>query len=228
MKLHPLLMAAVLGLAGSTTALAQDPLASCSSCHALSRPAVPDLDRLLTRKAPDLYYAGVKFKRDWLVRWLQNPTVLRPGGVMYSQNVKAGAPGTPDTLDTTRIPAHPKLTAAQAGAAADALMSLNGTPELVQKGAFKQEPVNSMMAALLFNKLRGCASCHSAKEGSGGASGPELITAGDRLQPDYVVEYIRDPQKFDPHVWMPRLELNDSDVQKLAGYLVTLKKGDGQ
>ena len=221
-------MTAMLGLAGSITALAQEPLASCAGCHALSRPTTTDLDRLLARKGPDLYYAGVKFKRDWLVHWLQSPTVLRPGGVMYSQNVKAGAPGTPDTIDTSRIPAHAKLTAAEASAAADALTSLNGPPDLVQKGAFKQEPVNAMMAGLLFNKLRGCASCHSAKEGSGGASGPELYTAGDRLQPDYIVEYIRDPQKFDPHVWMPRLELNDSDVQKLAGYLVTLKKGDGQ
>lgn len=221
-------MVALAGLTSAAAAFAQDPLASCASCHALSRPTTADLDRLLTRKGPDLYYAGLKFKRDWLVRWLQNPTVLRPGGIMYSQNVQAGAPGTPDTIDTTRIPAHPKLSASEANAAADALMSLGGFSDLVQKGAFKQEPSNAMMAALLFNKLRGCASCHSAKEGSGGLSGPELYTAGDRLQPDYIVEYIRDPQKFDPHIWMPRLELNDRDVQNLASFLTTLKKGDGQ
>jgi cytochrome c2 len=80
------------------------------------------------------------------------------------------------------------------------------------------------MAPMLFNKLRGCSSCHSGKPGSGGFSGPELYTAGDRLQADYMVEYIRSPQKFDPHVWMPALGLKDGDVQKLTGYLLTLKQ----
>jgi hypothetical protein len=51
-----------------------------------------------------------------------------------------------------------------------------------------------------------------------------LSSAGDRLQGDYVAEYIRDPQKFDPHIWMPKLELTDADIQKLTGYLMTLKQ----
>jgi cytochrome c553 len=50
-----------------------------------------------------------------------------------------------------------------------------------------------------------------------------MVDGGARLQPDYVVAYIKDPQKFDPHVWMPRLDLNDADIQKLAGYIATLK-----
>jgi mono/diheme cytochrome c family protein len=81
------------------------------------------------------------------------------------------------------------------------------------------------MASLLFKKLRGCSSCHAAQPGGPPHSGPELFTAGERLQPDYVVEYVRDPQKFDPHIWMPKLELTDADIQKLTGYLMTLKAG---
>lgn len=196
----------------------------CMSCHALAKPQDSTIDRLYSRKAPDLYYAGVKFNKDWLVGWLQNPTVIRPGGVMYSSNVKAGAPGTPDEIDTAKLQPHLKLSAADAQAAAEALMTLGVNDGLLQKGAY-QAPSSPGMASLLFNKLRGCASCHSAKPGSGGLSGPELYSAGDRLQSDYVVEYIRNPQKFDPHVWMPKLELNDADVQKLAAYLATLKQG---
>ncbi len=200
-----------------------DVLASCSACHGLTKPANTDIDRLMTRNGPDLYYAGVKFKKEWLIAWLQNPGVLRQGGVMFVRSVKAGPPGTADTIDTSKVPSHPKLSAPDAAAAADALMTLGVTDGLVQKGAFKQESANSMMASLLFNKLRGCSSCHSVKPGSGGVSGPELYTAGERLQPDYIVEYIRDPQKFDPRVWMPRLELTDSDIQKLTGYLTSLQ-----
>ena len=46
----------------------------CASCHALTKPANPTVDHLWTRKGPDLWYAGDKFNRDWLVGWLQNPT----------------------------------------------------------------------------------------------------------------------------------------------------------
>ncbi len=197
----------------------------CIACHAVSKPEAASKERLLSRKGPDLHYAGVKFNKDWLVSWLQNPTVLRPAGVAYSHVVKAGEGGVADTVDASKLTPHPKLAAAEAAAVADALMALGTGDELVAKGAFKNDPPNASMAGLLFNKLRGCASCHSAKPGAGGVSGPELYSAGDRLQPDFVVEYIRNPQKFDPHVWMPKLDLNDGDVQKLTGYLMTLKQG---
>jgi mono/diheme cytochrome c family protein len=197
----------------------------CASCHALTKPADASLDRLLARKGPDLYYAGIKFNKEWLVRWLENPTVIRPAGVMYRNVVKpSGAPGTPDVIDASQVPAHMKLSAGDAATVADALMALGPELGLVQKGAFKQEPANVTMASLLFNKLRGCSSCHAAKAGGAPHSGPELSSAGDRLQGDYVAEYIRDPQKFDPHIWMPKLELTDADIQKLTGYLMTLKQ----
>ena len=195
----------------------------CVACHAVAKPGTGDLDRLLTRKGPDLYYAGVKFNKDWLVAWLQNPTTLRQGGALYARAVKP-APGGADTIDASLVPPHLKLSAEDAVAVADVLMGYGVNDGLVEKGAFKQAPPNAM-AALLFNKLRGCASCHSGKPGAGGASGPELYTSGARLQADFVVEYIRNPQKFDPHVWMPKLDLNEADVQKLAGYLQTLKTG---
>jgi mono/diheme cytochrome c family protein len=195
----------------------------CIACHAVAKPAQQDLKHLWERKGPDLHYAGDKFNRDWLVAWLQNPVAIRAGGVMYAKAVQAGADKNADTIDASKVPAHPKLSAADAALAADALMALK-TPGLVEKGAFKNEPPNMMMASMLFSKLRGCTSCHAAKTGGAPQSGPELYDGGARLQPDYVVSYIRDPQKFDPHVWMPKLGLTDADVQKLASYIATLKE----
>lgn len=43
----------------------------CASCLALTKPTNPTLDHLWERKGPDLWYAGNKFNRDWLVQWLQ-------------------------------------------------------------------------------------------------------------------------------------------------------------
>ncbi|WP_296000629.1 cytochrome c [Rugamonas sp.] len=193
----------------------------CVACHAVSKPEKLSLDRLWERKAPDLYYAGSKFNKPWLVSWLQNPTTIRGGGVMYAKAVKGGADRTVDTIDAAQLPAHPKLSAADAATAADLLMALK-VDGLVPAGAFKNEPPSSM-ASMLFSKLRGCTSCHTAKAGGAPTSGPELYTAGDRLQPDFVHAYINNPQKFDAHVWMPTLGLTDADIQKLTGYVSTLK-----
>lgn len=197
----------------------------CASCHALQKPADLTLDRLWTRKGPDLYYAGDKFNEAWLVRWLQNPTRIRPAGEFYFHHVKAGP--KQDVVDESTLTVHPKLSAADAQAAAKALMAL-APAGLVEKGAYKGQPVSPMIGAMFFNKLRGCASCHRSRPDFGGQSGPELYTAGVRLQPDYILAYMKDPQKFDPHVWMPRLHLNDPDLQRLTSYIVSLSKKGGE
>lgn len=192
----------------------------CSSCHALEKPASADLDRLWARKGPDLHYAGSKFNRAWLEKWLQNPTRIRPAGELYTKHVKGG--DQEDVVDASGLMPHPSLSKADAEAAAAALMALAGPAGLVEKGAFRGEKVSMAMGGMFFGKLRGCAACHMAKPGTGGASGAELYTAGERLQPDYVYSYIKDPQRFDPHIWMPTLNLAEPDLQRLTGYILQL------
>ncbi len=197
----------------------------CIACHAITKPDDTSLARLLERQGPDLHYAGSKFNKEWLEKWLQNPTVIRPAGVMYTKIVKANE-GAIDTIDASKLQPHPKLSAEDAALAAEALMALKAESGLIEEGAFKNGPVNARMVSMLFGKLRGCSSCHAAKSTDGVASGPQLYDAGERLQPDFVLAYIKDPQKFDPHVWMPTLDLNDGDLQKLTGYIATLKPAE--
>lgn len=197
----------------------------CMHCHALAKPESASLDRLWERKGPDLHYAGSKFKRTWLENWLQNPVRIRPGGELYARHVK----GTDkeDAVDEATLTPHVKLSKADAAAAVDALMALTA-PDLVEKGAFKGEKVSMTMGGMFFGKLRGCSACHMAKPGSGGASGAELYTAGERLQPDYIYSYIKHPQKFDPRIWMPALGLAEPDLQRLTGYIVQLGAQEGK
>lgn len=192
----------------------------CASCHALEKPSQPSVERLWTRKGPDLWYAGDKFNRDWLAAWLQKPTPIRPGGVIWFKNAKPGEPR--DQIDQASVPSHVALDPAAAAKLADGLMALRGEG-LVTEGAFKPEAVNLTMGKMAFGKLRGCVACHEDKPGNGGASGPGLHDAGERLKPDYVHAYIKDPQAFDRYVWMPRLQLSEPDLQRLTGYLMSLK-----
>lgn len=197
----------------------------CMSCHALSKPESASLDRLWERKGPDLHYAGSKFNRPWLEKWLQDPVRIRPAGELYARHVK----GTDkeDAVDESTLTPHVKLSKAEAAAVADALMALTA-PGLVEKGAFKGEKVSMTMGGMFFGKLRGCGACHMAKPGFGGSSGPELHTAGERLQADYVYGYIKNPQKFDPRIWMPMLGLAEPDLQRLTGYILQLSAQEGK
>jgi len=205
----------------ATAAAAQggDLKTQCGACHALEKPANPTVDRLWERKGPDLWYAGDKFNRAWLVKWLQNPTTIRPGGVFYFKHAKPGEPR--DTLDTASLPKHPAVDAATAGKLADELLKLKSG--LVQAGVYKPAAPN-MMGKLAFGKLRGCSSCHQDKPGEGGLSAPELFDAAQRLQPDYVYAYTKDPQAFDRYIWMPRFTLSETDLQRLTAYIASLGK----
>jgi mono/diheme cytochrome c family protein len=194
----------------------------CAQCHALKAPAPAELtvDRIWQRKGPDLYYAGAKYNQPWLVNWLQAPKPIRPAGEFYFKHVKLGA--KEDVVDASTLTPPMKPSKNEATAYAAALMELKGAPGLVEKGSYKQQPGSAAMAAMFFNKLRGCSACHQNAPGTGGLSGPELYTGGERLQADYIHDYIKDPQKFDPHIWMPKLGLNEADLQRLTGYIVGL------
>ena len=215
-----------LGIASVATADGGELDASCSRCHALSPPEDMSIDRLWDRKGPDLYYAGSKFRQEWLERWLQDPVRIRPGGVLYTRNVRAGE--QEDVIDESALEPHPALSPDDAKAAAQALMALTGPEGLVERGAFKNGKVSASMGAMFFGKLRGCSACHMSKPDSGGRSGPELYTAAARLQPDYIYSYIKDPQRIDPKVWMPKLGLSEQDLQRLTGYILLLGETGSQ
>jgi cytochrome c2 len=198
----------------------------CISCHAIAKPDNASLDRLWERKGPDLYYAGSKFNKPWLVKWLQDPVRIRPAGEFYTKHVKSS--DKEDVVDESTMTPHLKLSKADAESVADALMALTGPADLVTKGAFKGEKVSMSMGAMFFNKLRGCAACHMGKPGTGGSSGPELYTAGERLQADFIYSYIKNPQAIDPHIWMPTLNLAEPDLQRLTGYILQLSASEGK
>lgn len=213
----------VLGLGLASGSPAADPGVrileqNCAACHALQAPESAGFERIRERKGPDLHYAGVKFQADWLERWLQNPVRIRPGAELYTRYLLSAPEG--DVIDESALPVHPSLSAEDAQAVAAALMELKGPEGLVEEGAFDGKPVPAAMGQMFFTKLRGCAACHSMEPGDGGESGPNLGTAGDRLQADFIYSYIKDPQRIDPHVWMPRQELSEQDLQRLTGHLV--------
>jgi mono/diheme cytochrome c family protein len=167
----------------------------CASCHDVTGPAPTTYVDILSRKAPDLFYAGSKFNRPWLVAWLQRPTAIRRTGVMFLNHVlnEAGKDGIAE--DTVK-PCPANLNPAQAETVADYLMTLED-PAMKSGAVEIGKKLRKHKAFRLFTKQLPCIGCHRIKFGKrsmGGVSGPDLTNAGERLNPDWIYARIENQQ----------------------------------
>jgi len=194
----------------------------CAVCHDLKGPAPTTVEGIWKRKGPDLFYAGNKYRKDWLVGWLQDPVRIRPAGMYYGNHIKPGPDG--DVIDAATLQAHVKLTPSEAESAAAALMDLKANSDLIKHGDYRPGTISMSMGELMFDKFRGCLACHEIEPGYGGLSGPEVYTVAKRLQPDYLISYMRDPQAWDPKIFMPNKHLKEQDLQKFVHYFLGLSK----
>lgn len=197
----------------------------CATCHNLTGPAPATLQALRERKGPDLFYAGNKYQAAWIEQWLQKPTRIRPAGMFYGNHLRTGAKG--DEIDAATLVQHPVLGADDAKAVTAALMQRKAGSDLIKSGAYTPGTISASTGEMMFDKFRGCLACHEIEPGYGGLSGPEVYTAGVRLQEDYLISYMRNPQAWDPKIFMPNKHLSDTDLQKFVHYFRLLgEEGD--
>lgn len=211
--------AAVLAVTGSISAQA-DPAAGekifgakkCTACHYTNGPAKEKtIADQLAKKGPELWYAGSKFQKDWLGKWLADPKPIR---LLKYNSLADKNPGN-----------HPKLAAGDAAAVTDYLMSL--TSGIVKAGSVK--PKRNPKGRLIFTKKMPCTGCHqypTRKKGNkGGFTGPSLVGAGKRLNPDWILAYLANPKEFKPVRMMPVFAgiLRKKDLKNVAAYVASFK-----
>jgi mono/diheme cytochrome c family protein len=215
-----IILVALFGFSGAAIAggMLQE---SCSACHNVKGPAAQTLKAVFEKKGPDLFYAGNKYRQEWLVSWLQKPSRIRPAGMFYG-HIKAGAKG--DEIDTAALKDHVALSKADATSVAAELMKLKPHDDLIAKEKIEPGTISKQMGEMAFNKFLGCMACHLIEPEYGGMSGPELYTAAKRLQPQYIASFIRSPQAWDPKSMMPNKNLSDVNIQKMVRYLDVLSK----
>lgn len=194
----------------------------CIQCHALDERGPENLQALWAQKGPNLSYAGNKYKQAWMEQWLTAPVRIRPAGMFYGNHIKPGAER--DQIDTTTLVDHVSLGADEAKAVAGALMKYTAKAELIEQGAYKPGTISLSMGDMMFIKFRGCSSCHRIEPGYGGVSGPEVYTAALRLQEDYMISFLKDPQAWSPLTFMPQFHLKEKDLQKFVHYFHALAR----
>ena len=184
----------------------------CTQCHYTDGPAKEKtIDDVLAKKGPELWYAGSKCNGDWLAGWLADPKNIR---LLEYNSLSKPNPGN-----------HPKLSAADAASVKDFLMSL--TSDVVEAG--KVKPKKNPKGKLIFTKKMPCSGCHQyadKKKGvKGGKSGPSLVDAGVRLNPDWILAYLKNPKVFKPVKDMPNFVgiLSDKDMKNVSRHIASFK-----
>lgn len=183
---------------------------NCGDCHQTQGPAKEKtIEDQLAKKGPELWYSGSKFQKAFLDKWLKDPKPIRPME-FYSLTKKNSGN-------------HPKLAGKEAEEVVAYLMSLTS----VDVKAMGLKPKGSPQGRLLFDKKQGCYGCHSITKGgaiAGGVTGPTLIGAGQRLNPDWIYAYFVNPKVFKPVKDMPVYVgiFTEAEMKMLAEYVASL------
>ena len=183
----------------------------CEGCHYTDEPArEKTIDDQLAKKGPELWYAGSKFQQPWLQAWLQDPQPIRQ---MKYNSLTDKNPG-----------GHPKLDAGESTTITEFLMSL--TVSEVQAGVIK--PKKNPKGRLIFKKKMPCGGCHQfpdRKKVIGGLSGPSLVGAGTRLNPDWIYAYLLQPKLFKPIKMMPVFTglMSEKDMKSVSAHVASFE-----
>lgn len=187
---------------------------NCGGCHqAAGRVTVKTLEDNLKQKGPELWYSGNKFKKAWLVEWLEAPVPLRP--IKFN------------SVTEKNTDKHPALSKAEAKEVADYLMTLKAKE--VKAGVVEEKA--TALGKNMFVKKYGCVGCHLLPDKAeapkfGGLSGPDLSQAGKRLKGDWVYAYLKYPAAFQPIRRMPVFAgiIPEDEMKVIAGFITGEKK----
>jgi mono/diheme cytochrome c family protein len=191
---------------------------NCAGCHILEGQG-GDIRKVIGEPGlspPNLNTEGRKVQSDWLVEFLSGPTPIRP-------------------WLTVRMPTF-HFSDAHLNSVFDyfqALEEYDETFHLVDVSQYSDKTISD--GKKLFDDYR-CLSCHvlenknvTPEEAANLA--PNLRLAHSRLRPDWVIDWLRDPQVIDPGTRMPSFfysegqrlyEDADSQMVALRNYLMTL------
>ncbi|RMF68640.1 MAG: hypothetical protein D6743_03095 [Calditrichaeota bacterium] len=178
-------------------------------------------DEALSFAPPDLVGEGRKVQPDWLFEFLKNPTTkIRP-------------------WLTVRMPTF-GFTDEEVNTIIEYFQALEGISEPFKEMNIELTSEEQRAAETLFsNDYLSCFSCHQVgkKKPEGPPSGwaPDFLLAPDRLNPDWVFDWISNPQALQPGTRMPSFypdaappEILGGDpnkqVEALRDYLMNIRK----
>jgi mono/diheme cytochrome c family protein len=192
---------------------------NCQGCHLLPGIARPAM------LGPDLTNIGTKVSREWIYKWLKEPrTILDKDGIATVNGYETQEePRMPQfRLAETELRGLSAYLSVQKAKAispykidARVIATWSKNPELISQGEAR------------FRQMF-CSTCHTlavTRAGEtkliGGDIGPELTKVGSKVNPDWLLTWLRDPQGYLPHTRMPRYGWSDEDLYEVTQYITT-------
>ncbi len=171
---------------------------NCVACHKLTGYKRPE------HIAPSLSKIGSKVKREWLFRWLKKPE---------------------DYFPDTRMPLY-RFTDQDMADIASYLFELKDKDFQIPLGFIPDDKKLIQKGKILFESI-GCLGCHKIND-KGVSFGPDLSDIGNKVRPEWLYQFLKNPKSYDPKTIIPDFRLNKEDIPAITAYLISLKKEEPQ
>ena len=204
---------------------------SCGQCHRGPLPGTPQLNQgrnLLSREGcvhchtvklpdgstmkatddpPSLSHIADKTTREWIFAWLKDPQAYAPTSTMPNFKLSDD-----DLRDMS------------------AFLIANSTPLPGDTAPVSTKAAADPAAGASLYGESFCASCHAVQNAAGnmvgGNVGPELTRVGNKVKPEWLQAWLRNPRAYDAGTAMPHYRFNDGQVATLSGFLLAKTDSD--
>ncbi len=190
---------------------------NCTGCHKLEGIARPKM------LGPDLTNAGTKVSREWIYKWLRDPRTItdKDGNVTVNGVENEDEPRMPQfRLSEEELRALSAFLSQQKRAP---IPAAKFDPRVLAVWERKADTVEQ--GELRFRQMF-CTTCHpiaTTRAGQttlvGGDIGPELTKVGTKVNSDWLVAWLRNPEGYLPRTSMPRYGWSDEDLYKVTRYI---------
>ena len=170
----------------------------CVHCHTVK--LADGSNMKATDDPPSLSHIADKTTREWIYAWLKDPQAYAATATMPNFKLK-----DEDARDIS------------------AFLIANSTPIVGDTLAITQKSAADPTAGGSLYGESFCASCHAVQNAAGnmvgGDVGPELTRIGNKVKPEWLNAWLRNPRTYDPGTEMPHYRFTDQQVATLSGFL---------
>ncbi len=173
----------------------------CANCHAIKLPEGGTLKA--DEDAPPLSHIADKTSREWIYAWIKDPQSYATTATMPNFKLSDD-----DARDISAF-----LISNSTSVPGDTL----ALPAAAQKAAADPSAGPSLYGESF------CATCHAVQNAAGnivgGDIGPELTKIGNKVKPEWLTGWIKNPRIYDPPTQMPHYRFSDAQVAILSAFL---------
>lgn len=179
----------------------------CTHCHAIKQGGGASLTP--EDDPPSLKHIADKTTREWIYAWIKDPQAYASTATMPNFHFSDD-----DARDVSAF------VIAQSTSLQPPLPPINSDVK-----AASDPNAGTTLYGQSF-----CASCHAIQNAAGnlvgGNLGPELTGIGTKAKPEWLQDWIANPDHYDPQTMMPRYRFAPSQVATLVGFLASKTEPD--